>query len=194
MAVLIPGGIEPKHLAEVREIMRAVLADLNKLNAKQVNLRLNKSEETDYQPYFIDWVGVEELIRLRSEAELDPGLFRFGDNVSSAVYNEAVAAAPKALVGRDWGKDGIGEKHAESKALAQKAKLKYQRFIGILVKDGKNNRCVGTLTAGFETKPNDGDVGKIDEAMKKIASWPSFPESKLASWIRDNLVLGGPVK
>jgi hypothetical protein len=194
MAVPIPGGIEPKHLADIREIMENILCDLEKFQAKQVNLRLNRSEKEEYLPYFIDWVGVKGLVSVRSSAELDPGLFRFGDNVPSVVYNATVDAAPKTLVDRDW-TQGIGEKQADSKVLAQKAKLTYQKFIGIIAKDGKNKtRCVGTLTAGFKNKPNDSEAAKIDEEMKKIASWPSFPESKLVTWIQDNLVLGGPVK
>jgi hypothetical protein len=195
MAVPIPGGIEPKHLADIREIMESILANLEKFKAKQVNLRLNKSAVEEYLPYFIDWVGGQELKRDRNEKELDPGLFRFGDNVPSVVYNDTLNAAPKTLIDRDWGTQGIGEKQADSKVLAQKAKLTYQKFIGIIAKDEKNKtRCVGTLTAGFKDKPNDSEAVKIDEEMKKIASWPSFPESNLVTWIQDNLVLGGPVK
>ena len=58
MPVRIPGGIEPRHLAEIREIMEKCLGVLNKFKVMQVNLRLNKSGTEDKLPYFIDWVGV----------------------------------------------------------------------------------------------------------------------------------------
>jgi len=45
----------------IREIMQRVLKEFRFLGAKQVNLRLNESNETEKRPVFIDWVAVPEI-------------------------------------------------------------------------------------------------------------------------------------
>lgn len=196
MAVRIPGGIEPRHLAEIREITEKCLNALNKFNVMQVNLRLNKSGTEDKLPYFIDWVGVQAVLDIlkRDERELDPGLLRFGDDTPSEVNREALDGAPNTIINRDWTK-GMAEKRPQSRVLAQKAGVMYQKIIGIIA-DEKNGsvtkkRCVGTFTAGLAKKPDDVMEKQIDEELKEIATSPASP---LVIWIKANLVLGGPLK
>jgi hypothetical protein len=195
MSVKIPSGIEPKHLAQIREIMEERLRHLNeKFKAMQINLRLNKSGTDDKLPYFIDWVGVEDVLDIlkRDERELDPGLLRFGDDTPSQVNQEALDGAPNTVINRDWTK-GMSEKRPESKVLAPKAGVTYQKIIGIIADDKSINkkRCVGTFTAGFLKKPDDAREKQIDEELKDIATSPASP---LVKWIEDNLVVGGPLK
>jgi hypothetical protein len=192
--VKIPGGIEPKHLAQIREIMESHLESLNKkFNVMQINLRLNRSETQERAPYFIDWVGVEEVLKIikRDERELDPGLLRFGDNTPSEVNREALDGVPNTVINRDW-TQGMSEKRPESKVLAQKARVMYQKVIGIIANDESvnKNRCVGTFTAGFKT-PDDSKQKQIDDALREIATSSASP---LVNWIQTNLVLGGPFK
>ena len=199
MPVRIPGGIEPRHLAEIREIMEKCLGVLNKFKVMQVNLRLNKSGTEDKLPYFIDWVGVQKVLEIlkRDERELDPGLLRFGDDTPSEVNKEALDGSPNTVINRDWTK-GMSEKRPQSRVLAQKAGVMYQKIIGIIAeekndKDESNTkkRCVGTFTAGFLKKPDDVTEKQIDEDLKEIATSPVSP---LVIWIKANLVLGGPFK
>jgi len=182
--ISIPGGIEPKHLAEIRQIMEDNLTSLNdQFKVMQIDLRLNRSVTSERLPYFIDWVGVKETLSFlkRDEKDLDPGLFRFGDDTPSDVNKEAVDGA-------------LTEKRPGSKALAQKAQVTYQKFIGIIAFDSdpnvNSNRCVGTFTAGFKQKPNNNGV---DKELERIAGWTKST-SDLVEWIQDNLILGGPLK
>lgn len=196
MAVRIPGGIEPRHLAEIREIMEKCLGDLYKFRVMQVNLRLNKSGTEDKFPYFIDWVAVQAVLDIlkRDERELDPGLLRFGDDTPSEVNREALDGAPNTIINRDWTK-GMAEKRPRSRVLAQKAGVMYQKIIGIIVEEENGSitkkRCVGTFTAGLVKKPDDLMEKQIDEELKEIATSPASP---LVIWIKANLVLGGPFK
>jgi hypothetical protein len=197
MAVNIPGGIEPKHLADIRKIMEELLRFLNeKFEVMQINLRLNRSGTVDRLPYFIDWVGVKEVLNIlkRDERELDPGLFRFGDDTPSEVNREALDGAPNTIIERNWKIRGIAEKRPGSKVLAQKAHVMYQKVIGIIAVDKTINlkRCVGTFTAGLRERPD--DTTQLDQELKKIAGWTLPPDSPLVKWIEDNLVLGGPIK
>jgi hypothetical protein len=196
MPVEIPRGIEPKHLAHVREIMEENLTNLHKsFDVMQMNLRLNKSGTTERLPYFIDWVGIEEVLDIlkHDETELDPGLYRFGDHTPSLINEQAVAGALKQVINKDWKAAGLREKRPESKVLAQKAGVMYQKIIGILAMDEKKQRrCVGTLTAGFAGPPH--DAGKIDEELAKLAGWTYPRASRLVDWIETNLVVGGPFK
>jgi hypothetical protein len=199
MPVRIPGGIEPRHLAEIREIMEKCLGVLNKFKVMQVNLRLNKSGTEDKLPYFIDWVGVQKVLEIlkRDERELDPGLLRFGDDTPSEVNKEALDGSPSTVINRDWTK-GMSEKRPQSRVLAQKAGVMYQKIIGIIAEEKNDKdesstkkRCVGTFTAGFVKKPDDATEKQIDEDLKEIATSPASP---LVIWIKANLVLGGPFK
>ncbi len=193
----IPGGIEPKHLAEIRQIMEDNLTSLNdQFKVMQIDLRLNRSVTSERLPYFIDWVGVKETLSFlkRDEKDLDPGLFRFGDDTPSDVNKEAVDGAPSKIIDRDWKTKGLTEKRPGSKALAQKAQVTYQKFIGIIAFDSdpnvNSNRCIGTFTAGFKQKPNNNGV---DKELERIAGWTKST-SDLVEWIQDNLILGGPLK
>jgi hypothetical protein len=197
MPVRIPGGIEPRHLAQVREIMEDCLRGLSKFEVMQVNLRLNKSGTEERLPYFIDWVGVEDVIRILKRDEtrdIDPGLLRFGDNTPSLVNQEALDGALKTIINKDWKTRGFSEKRPESRVLAQKANVMYQKIIGIIAKDQSESktRCVGTFTAGLKEEPK--ETAKIDEELKRIAGWTTPPASELVRWIEQNLVLGGPFK
>lgn len=198
MKVTIPNGIEPKHLAAIRDIMGCILNDdlQPKFDVKQINLRLHKSRSDDRLPYFIDWVGVDDVMKIlkRDETDIDPGLFRFGDSVPSKVNQEAVDGAPNIIIDRDWTQpQSLNEKRPESRLLAQKVNVMYQKVLGIIAFDDekKQNRCVGTFTAGFLRAP--GNADDVNKELKQIAGWTGG-QSELVRWIQDNLVLGGPAK
>ena len=143
----------------IREIMQRVLKEFRSLGAKQVNLRLNESNETEKRPVFIDWVAVPEIFeRLARQSDTpqtreqvsNVGLYRFGEGLRSRVYEDAVnkALAFQGTIDRDWHQD-LAEKKVESKLLVQKAGLMYQKFIGIIAEEAGSRRCVGLLTVSF---------------------------------------------
>ena len=190
----------------IREIMQRVLKEFRFLGAKQVNLRLNESNETEKRPVFIDWVAVPEIFqRLAQQSDTaqtrqqvsNVGLYRFGEGLHSRVYEDAVdkALALQGTIDRDWHQD-LAEKKVESKLLVQKAGLMYQKFIGIIAEQAGSRRCVGLLTVSFERKPR--NLRDVDAKMKKWASWPKDRRSKkcrksrLVKYIEQNIALGGP--
>ena len=73
-----------------------------------------------------------------------------------------------------------------AKSLSVKAEAKHRRSIAIQV----DNRCVGTLNAGFSNDPGPG----VDSTMKDWARDPS--KSNLIKYLKnrtDDFQLGGPV-
>jgi len=192
-------GVEAKAQLEtkwegIRKITESVLHELKFLGARQVNLRLNQSNNQEKRPVFIDWLALPHVyarIAKRCEEE-DMGRCRLGEPTPSKVYDAGLATAGKRLIERDWEwKQLLKEKRVESKMAVQKAGLMYQRFIGIIAEESGTQRCAGLLTVSFERKPK--KLKEVDERMKKWASWPGHPKSPLVKYVEENFVLGGPL-
>jgi hypothetical protein len=127
----------------------------------------------------------------------DPGLYRFGDNVTSKEVREAVGKAVMGLpydlfVTRGW-QPGSAEEAASrqkkgmgSRGMGRESGLKLQKYIGIKV-DG---RCVGTLGVSFSTTPMD-----VVTAEDKIKAWVREPgnPSMFISFLRNTFRLWGPI-
>lgn len=197
--VTIGSGIEAKtqletKWREVRQITESVLQEFRALGARQVNLRLNQSQNEEKLPIFIDWIALPSVtagLANRCE-EKDVGRWRLGEPTPSKVYDAGLAQAGRRLIERNWKvKRLLKEKRVESKLAVQKAGLMYQRFIGILAEEAGAKRRAGLLTVSFKNKPR--NLKEIDKRMKKWASWPGHPKSPLVKYMEENFVLGGPL-
>ncbi|HEY3305528.1 MAG TPA: hypothetical protein VGL70_18550 [Candidatus Binatia bacterium] len=183
----IPGGITAEDFIRIRDCLREILKEAG---AKQANLRLNESAEEGPHPFFVGWVGdkdVEKKIRDRNDP--DPGLYRFGDDNYATVYKDTISDRRWAIQNRDWCRN-LAEKSMTAKGIAPKSGVMYQKFIGILVKNGSKRRCVGTLALGFASRPSGRTHSKVEKIMK---SWARDPRLKLVQFLRDNFELGGPI-
>jgi hypothetical protein len=185
----------------LRERTQGILKDFRTHGARQVNLRLNESEQEQTRPVFIDWVALPSVTAriARRSLESDIGKYRLGEGTPSQVYKEGVALAGKKIIERDWKcKQLLREKRVESKLAVQKAGLMYQKFIGIIGGDPGKWRCVGLLTVSFEKKPKGVNLVKVEEKMKRLASWPDKPKSDpvksdFVKYLEEVFVLGGPL-
>ena len=185
----------------LRDRTQGILKQFRTHGARQVNWRLNESEQEQTRPVFIDWVALPSVTAriARRTLESDMGKYRLGEGTPSKVYEQGVALAGKKIIERDWNcKELLREKRVESKLAVQKAGLMYQRFIGIIGGDRGNWRCVGLLTVSFEKKPKRAELGKVEEKMKRLASWPEKPKSDpvksdFVQYLEKVFVLGGPL-
>jgi len=203
MAVNIPEGITIVEFSAISNLLAAILSDLG---ASQVSMRLNESQRTGDAPlgddryfhfsYFVGSVQ-NETTQAERKAQLipDPGLYRFGDNVTSKEIREAVG---KAVAGsqsdlfatRGWlpgteeaesrKKKGMG-----SRGMGREAGLKLQKYIGIKVDD----RCVGTLGVSFTVAPT--NIGTVEDQIIGWAREPGTP-STLIDYLSNNFYLWGP--
>lgn len=180
----------------IRSLTARVLEDFRRLGAKQLNLRLNESNSEEKRPVFVDWVAVKpisDLLMQKSGIDVATwGEFRLGDTVPSRVYDEALLAAGRRVIERDWSEGDFREKRVESKLMVQKAGLMYQRFIAIIGGDEGARRSVGLISIAFPTKPNKKKINAIDAKMKEWASWPGFPKSELVRFAEEHFAVGGP--
>jgi hypothetical protein len=185
----------------LRERTQGILKDFRTHGARQVNWRLNESEQEQARPVFIDWLALPSVTAriVRRSPESDIGKYRLGEGTPSEVYKQGVALAGKKIIERNWQcKELLREKRVESKLAVQKAGLMYQKFIGIIGGDPENWRCVGLLTVSFEKKPKRADLVKVEEKMKRLASWPEKPKSDpvksdFVQYLEEVFVLGGPL-
>lgn len=185
----------------LRDRTKGILKEFRTHGARQVNLRLNESEQEQTRPVFIDWVALPSITAriARRSLESDIGKYRLGEGTPSKVYDEGVAFAGKKIIERDWKcNELLREKRVESKLAVQKAGLMYQRFIGIIGGDRGNWRCVGLLTVSFEKRPKRADLDEVDKKMKRLASWPEKPKSDpvksdFVKYLEAVFVLGGPL-
>lgn len=185
----------------LRKRTQDILDDFRPLGAKQVNLRLNQSEQEANLPVFIDWIALPSVsakITKRSP-EPDIGKYRLGETTPSKVYSEGVKRAGKKIIERDWTCDRLlKEKRVESKLAVQKAGLMYQKFIGIIAGEKAAWRCIGLLTISFEKRPKKAHLDKAEKKMKQLASWPenskSDPvKSEFVNYLEGVFILGGPL-
>jgi len=204
MAVNIPEGITIQEFSAVSDLLKSILLDVG---ASQVSMRLNESQRNGDLPlgddryfhfsYFIGSVQdtATETAR-RAQLIPDPGLYRFGDNVTSKEIREAVG---KAVVGsannlfatRGW-QPGTPEETASrqkkgmgSRGMGRESGLKLQKYIGIKI----HNRCVGTLGVSFTTPPL--DILAVEDKIKGWVREPGNPNTFL-NYLRNNFNLWGP--
>ena len=125
----------------------------------------------------------------------DPGLHRFGDDVYSEIYGEALNYAnadPKDHFRyRDWAVSELLEKRAGEKATDPKAGNTFQTCLAMMI-DGL---ATGTLVVGFRRRPN-GQL--LRRAQQILGEWAREDYSK-SSTQRNRLIdflrkfeLGGP--
>jgi hypothetical protein len=200
----IPGGVMPRDFLEISSHLERILNELRDEvrgdpalkgtcedhMPKEVHMRLNVSDTDQSLSVFVGWVEDEELKRRRiAKNEPDPGLYRFGDTAGSLIY-ECCVRTHKAdhFEERDW-RSQLQEKRPEEKALAAKAGLMYQRAYGIMIADGSDCHCVGTLNVGFFQKPPDRVLEKVHHKMREWAQQPGKP---LLAILKADYELGGP--
>lgn len=205
MAVNIPEGIS---IAEFREIADLLTSILNDVGASQVSMRLNESQRNNDAPFgddryfhFSYFVGSMQDAATRDTRKAkqipDPGLYRFGDNVTSKEIREAVG---KAVVGspsnlfatRGWEpntsqfSESQTKKGMGSRGMGRESGLQLQKYIGIKV-DG---RCVGTVGVSFATVP--ANIETLEDKLKGWVREPGIPNT-LIDYLRNNFNLWGPV-
>ncbi|MGH7845575.1 MAG: hypothetical protein ACREQW_10455 [Candidatus Binatia bacterium] len=188
MARSIPGGIEVKNFVQIRKFLEQILKELKSAGAKRVVTRLNNSNSAQPAPHFVGIVEDGDLRKLRlGRNEPDAGLFRFGDDNPSKVYNETVSNPEGEIGRRNWKGRDYAEKGGNAKALGHEIGCDYQRFIAIRVPvAGGQHQHVGTITVGFMKDPSS---PRVQTVMKK---WAQNPKSKFVKFLKDNFALGGP--
>jgi len=181
MALNIPEGITIVEFSAISNLLASILSDVG---ASQVSMRLNESQRSGDAPvgddryfHFSYFVGSVQDAATQAErkAQLipDPGLYRFGDNVTSKEIREAVGKAVAGsqsdlFASRGWQagttleteskqKKGMG-----SRGMGRESGLKSQKYIGIKIA----GRCVGTLGVSFSGTP------------------PADAETKIIGWAR----------
>jgi len=213
----IPEGITPENFNEIRQLLRRILTEID---ASQVSMRLNESNEEDYSfSYFVGFVQNEATSRRREELGIpDPGLFRFGDDVPSKEYRDTIKTTVdfvrnrvgNPFVERDWSSINISgrsfppaykKKAMGSKGIDVHTGVHYRKYIGLLVEGIKVNgssgrRCVGMLGVGFPSKAAAQAV-RVDnkDLDTRLREWAQDPGSgsDLAKYLRDTFELGGPI-
>ena len=184
----IPGSITVEIFVKIRGFLGQILKELEATGAKRVVTRLNRSDSTKPAPYFVGIMEDSELVTRRAARnEPDAGLFRFGDDNPSEVYNETVCNPPGKMIQRNWKTKDYEEKSGNAKALSHEIGCDYQRFIAIRVPvAGDKHQNVGTITVGFKNNPASPRVQAI---MKK---WAQDPNSEFVKYLRANFILNGP--
>jgi hypothetical protein len=165
----IPGGITPERFARITNILRTILNDIERAieieqkrsrsgdnfdyRPKELHIRLNESGKPFPLPIFAGWVESTDVRRAREAwNHPDPGLHRFGDDIYSEIYGEALnyaGVAEERFRYRNWAASELLEKRAGEKATDPKAGNLFQTCLAIVAK----GRAVGTLVVGFKKKP-----------------------------------------
>ena len=215
----IPGGITVDDFTKIQKYLADIFQDIENETGRtglpqELHMRLNESEKPWPLPIFVGWYeapGADKNRVLYNHPH--PALWRFGDDVLSEVYAEAINFADepgeKAFQYRNWSVE-MGEKRAGERATDPKAGNLYQTCLAIVidnetprvVKPGTKEpttfrRAVGTLVLGFRQKP-DGDV--LDRAHQTMREWAIEKVDKkdarrrgLIEWLKKEFDLGGPL-
>jgi len=188
--VKIPGGVTPEHFLEINNLLVQFLKDVKEVarNARPMwaSCRLNESRD-DISPVFVGWVEDDSLRERRLKRnEPHPGLFRFGDDHYSEVFEDCVKQ-PGVVKKRDWKQDldhpVKGQWMVNAKKISVGMGVMYRRSIGIKVE-----KCAaGTINVGFA-----GDPTKVDGAVGRVLKKWAGPNSELVSYLRDQFELRGP--
>ena len=208
----IPGGITLDDFREIQKLLAEIFQDIKKNTGgsepQELHMRLNESEKPWPLPIFVGWHEDSPDNRIHYNHP-HPALWRFGDDVLSEVYAEAINFADeeegdKAFQYRDWTIE-MGEKRAGERATDPKAGNNFQTCLAIVINDTPRvpegevqtfRRAVGTLVLGFRQKPN-GDV--LTKAHQIMREWALEKVAKidrrggLIAWLKREFDLGGPL-
>ena len=216
----IPGGITLDDFRTIQKYLADIFQDIERNIgrtgvAKELHMRLNESEKPWPLPVFVGWYeAAPEKIEDNKRMQFNhphPALWRFGDDVLSEVYAEAINFADKegdsAFQYRDWSTE-MEEKRAGERATDPKAGNLYQTCLAFVVdnekprvigKDeaGTFRRAVGTLVLGFSENPG---VDVLNKAHPIMREWALEKVSKteprrgeLIAWLKQEFDLGGPL-
>lgn len=183
----IPDGLTDRHATDIAKILAEILNALEKEGAKRVTSRLNCSDTEKPVPC---WVGAVEDKAIKSLRRFDAGLLRFGRTNRSKIYEETIMDRQGRVHARDWSQK-FSEKtengYGPGQAYGPQANCMHQLFVALRVKqkDGKT-RHFGTLTVGFEKKPN---RKRVDAIMEKWAEDGDYIDYFTK---RNDFNLGGP--
>jgi len=201
-----------KYLAEM---FQDIENETDRSNLPQeLHLRLNESEKPWPLPIFVGWHetrgAAERRVRFNQP---HPALWRFGDDILSEVYAEAIHFADeegeKAFQFRDWTRE-LGEKRAGEKATDPKAGNLYQTCLALVIDNEAPRvvqpaagepttfrRAVGTLVLGFKEKPNGDLLNRAHQIMREWAletvAKTDRRRSGLIDWLKKEFDLGGPL-
>ncbi|HWP60519.1 MAG TPA: hypothetical protein VNL14_21665 [Candidatus Acidoferrales bacterium] len=189
----IPGGITPEHFLRIRSILTSFLEEMTAAAPRSkpswASCRLNESgdNQDDISPVFVGWVEHPDLAAERvRKNEPDPGLFRFGDDHYSELFEDCIKN-PGTVRKRNWHRDlkdpVRGKWMATAKKQSIEAGIMFRRSIG-LIADG---RAVGTLNVGFARDPAPEDR-KIAATLKR---WAREDHEPLLT-LREHFILTGP--
>jgi hypothetical protein len=206
----IPGSITVEDFREITRILGIIRQDieddLEKLcggacpddqKPKELHIRLNESDKPFPLPIFVGWIESEDVRARRLEwNHPDPGLHRFGDDVYSEIYGEALNYAsnkdPKEHFRyRDWAANELLEKRAGEKATDPKAGNTFQTCLAMVIE----GLATGTLVVGFRRRPEEPLLLKTQEVLKEWArddASKTLPERNSLIDFLKKFELGGP--
>ena len=214
----IPGGISLDDFRTIQRYLEDIFQDIENETGtglpQELHMRLNESEKPWPLPIFVGWHEAAGAAYKRMQFNHPhPALWRFGDDVLSEVYAEAINFADEegdnAFQYRDWNIE-MGEKRAGERATDPKAGNLYQTCLAIVIDneiprvvqpvEGEPTafrRAVGTLVLGFRQRPDD-DV--LDRAQQTMREWAiekvdktDARRSGLIEWLKNEFDLGGPL-
>jgi hypothetical protein len=202
----IPGSITVEDFLSINNFLREILQDIdNELGAlganndekpKELHIRLNESDKPFPLPIFAGWVESEDVQQARQDwNHPHPGLHRYGDDVYSEIYGEALNHAdadPKEhFRHRDWARSELLEKRAGEKATDPKAGNTFQTCLAMMIE----GRATGTLVVGFRRRPNDQLLQRAQQVLGEWAreDYPKSPSRRgsLIDFLK-KFELGGP--
>jgi len=189
-------------IAEFTQILDHLNTIRDDVGASQVSIRLNESNRNGSDPgagspffdfsYFVGSVQDSVLTAQRRALTIpDPGLYRFGDNVTSKEIREAVARAVSGssnlFANRGWPDIASSQKKGMgSKGMGRESGLTLQKYIGIKIA----GRCVGTLGVSFSDPP----PSNMQAVEAKIIGWAREPASPATflNYLKNTFNLWGP--
>ncbi|HEU4342907.1 MAG TPA: hypothetical protein VFU31_15205 [Candidatus Binatia bacterium] len=207
----IPGGLTPERFARITNILRNILIDMDRaintelkksprrynfdFRPKELHIRLNESGKPFPLPIFTGWVESADVRRTREAwNHPDPGLHRFGDDVYSEIYGEALNYAQhkdrkEHFRYRDWAASELLEKRAGEKATDPKAGNLFQTCLAIVAQ----GRAVGTLVVGFKREPPEPLLGIARKILGEWARGTGRNRRKALLNFLNDFDLGGPL-
>jgi hypothetical protein len=189
-------------ITEFTQILNHLNTLCNDVGASQVSMRLNESNRNGSDPgagspffdfsYFVGSVQDSVTTANRRASSIpDPGLYRFGDNVTSKEIREAVAktvsGSSNLFANRGWPDPSSSQKKGMgSKGMGRESGLKLQKYIGIKI----GGRCVGTLGVSFSDPPQ----STMQAVEAKIIGWVREPASPATflNYLTNTFNLWGP--
>ena len=198
----IPGGITVDDFLTINNFLIKILQDIdseltalganNEEKPKELHIRLNESDKPFPLPIFAGWVESDDVQEARQNwNHPHPGLHRFGDDVYSEIYGEALNYAgrdPKDhFRHRDWARvdptrrdsSELLEKRAGEKATDPKAGNTFQFCLAMMIE----GRAIGTLVVGFRRRPrpNDPSDQLLQRAQQVLGEWAREDYQKSSS-------------